>query len=93
MKEVLVTREDVLAAKRAKADGMGLTTSCAMHQALEPFIREMFSVGTNFAGESFTSKRYVFTPVLSKELHEGDFEMALAKIEANGPYKFQVEGI
>ncbi len=95
MREVLVTREDVLMAMEASDNGEFLTESCAMHQALEPFITKYFRVTDNMVTIVTNGKhsRYTFTPALPQELYRGNFKLALSHIEANGPYKFQVEGI
>ena len=95
MREVLVTREDVLKAMEAHDRAEDASSSCAMHQALEPFITKSFVV-INDKAFNKTKPRYTyypFTPTLPLELYRSYFATALAHIEANGPYKFQVEGI
>ena len=83
----------MLKAKKALAEGGQLTTSCAMWQALAPFVKGSFTVIDSSARNKKTYERYTFTPTLPTELYRGDYDIALAKIEENGPYKFQVEGL
>ena len=93
MREVLVTREDVLKAMEASERGEYLTSSCAMHQALKPFIVGEFTVIDSQVYSKNKRQRNYFTPSLPQALYTGQFEESLTYIEANGPYKFQVEGI
>ena len=93
MKEVLVRREDVLKAMEAQVRREDLSKSCAMYQALVPFIKGSFTVIDNKAYDEEDRIDHFFTPHLPEELYTGQYDIALAKIEKNGPYRFQVEGL
>ena len=93
MREVMVTREDVLKAMEASDRGESLSESCAMYQSLVYILTKSFSVASHTPLIDDELELYKFTPMLPNELYHGYFDVALAKIEENGPYKFQVEGI
>ncbi len=93
MKEVLVRRADVLKAKKARVGGGRLITSCALWQALVPFVKGRFYVTDRDAYNETEHIRYSFTPTLPHELYRGQYDIALAEIKEHGPYKFQVEGL
>ena len=93
MKEVLITSVEVLKAKEARAGGEHLIDSCAMWQALVPFVTGSFHVAEYDAYNETEHISYSFTPKLPHELYRGQYDVALAKIEEHGPYKFQVEGL
>ncbi len=83
----------MLRAKKAQAGGGHLTTSCAMWQAVAPFMKGRFSVTDSSVHNKMKNERYTFTPKLPHELYRGNYDIALAKIKKHGPYKFQVEGL
>ena len=93
MKDVLVTRAAVLKAKKAQVGGEVLSTSCAMWQALAPLVDRKFTVTENKAYSSKKDILYRFKPSLPMELYSGQYDIALAKIKKDGPYRFQVEGL
>ena len=89
--KILITKEHVLAAQKER--GMPNTNSCAMHQALRPFIKEVFSVidGAVFISDPY--QHFAFEPDLPYELYISDFQQALEIIEKHGPYEFEVSGL
>ncbi len=93
MKEVLITSVEVLKAKESMEKGERLSTSCAMWQALVPFIKGSFTVIADKAYDEEDRIDHFFTPKLPQELYSGDYNIALAKIKEHGPYKFQVKGL
>ncbi len=83
----------MLKAKKAQVLGGLLSDSCAMWQAVAPFMKGRFFVTDNIVYNKAKNKRYTFTPKLPHALYRGDYKVALAKIKKDGPYKFQVEGL
>jgi len=88
--KILITKEHVLAA--IKENGLP-TNSCAMHQALRPFIKEIFSVVGPEAHNDRTDAIFHFDRHLPVELYGARYDDALAHIEKHGPYEFEVSGL
>jgi len=86
--KILITEEHVLAA--IKENSLP-TNSCAMHQALRPFIKGNFGV---ISSEAFTDEDVFYFDIgLPDELYAGRYDEALAHIEKHGPYEFEVSGL
>jgi len=91
--KILITKEHVLAAIAESEKGGLPTDSCAMYQALRPFIKENFSVVGSEAHSNRTDATFHFDRHLPVELYDARYDEALSQIEEHGPYEFEVSGL
>jgi len=89
--KILITKEHVLAAIAESENGGLPTNSCAMHQALRPFIKAPFSVVENRA--IIGDVEFASDKTLPLELYSCQFDEALRQIDEHGPYEFEVSGL